>query len=95
MSCLELIFLARARLTNAGALLLWNRFLLLAQYTDEQAGHPKGTPSPGLLGSVQNYLELKRVNAFLDSYAENDRITKNKQGTPAKAKMPIGKKNMY
>ena len=79
------MFLARARLTNAGAQLVWNRFLLLVQFTDEQAGHPKGKPSPRLLGSVGD----EHVMTFLDWYAQNDHVTKNKQGTPAKAKIPV------
>ncbi|CAJ1393635.1 unnamed protein product, partial [Effrenium voratum] len=81
----------RARMTDAGANIAWDRFMLLVQFTDVNMGAweewgtlpaliCQGYPSPGMLGSVVHYLALRHVTAFLDYYTWTDRVTKNREG---------------
>ena len=70
----------RARLSDEGAAVCWNRFLMLVQFVDETlAGSPQD-PSPGYLQGVKDYLEPGRIQQFLDYYAWEDKVSKGYAG---------------
>ena len=67
----------RSRMSDARALLAWDRLVLFVQFTDERQGLSPGVPSPGVLSGVTEYLHVSNVMPFLEHYAYEERVTEN------------------
>ncbi|CAJ1414192.1 unnamed protein product [Effrenium voratum] len=70
----------RARLSDEGAAVSWNRFLMLVQFVDETLAGAPQDPSPGYLEGVKDYLEPGNIQQFLDYYAWEDKVSKGYAG---------------